>query len=131
MTAAQLFVGRTDLLTECIGITAAFLTTASFCPQVVKVWRTRDASSISASMYVMFTAGTAAWLVYGLMIHSLSVIAANAVSFCLAATVLFLKYRHSKASSIARRCEASGVDSRLPEITEAQTELQFCVASEL
>ena len=118
------------IISEGIGLIGALLTTSSFCPQVLKVWRTQDASSISTSMYVMFTAGTAAWLIYGLMIHSPSVVAANAVSFCLASTVLFLKQKRSKAGSRACIRGRSVADSRAPEMSDAQTELQLRVASE-
>jgi MtN3 and saliva related transmembrane protein len=83
------------VVSESVGLTGAFLTTTSFCPQVFKLWRTKDASGVSGSMFVIFAAGTAAWLAYGVMIHSPSVIAANAISFCLAATVLYFKHKYS------------------------------------
>ena len=44
-------------------------------------------------MYILFTAGIAAWLVYGLMIASVPVILANLVTIVLAGTILTLKAR--------------------------------------
>ena len=79
---------------EALGLVAAFLTTGSFIPQVFRVWRTRDTAAISVGMYVMFSLGTVAWLIYGLAINSLSVVAANAVTFSLSITVLALKFNY-------------------------------------
>ncbi len=78
---------------ESIGYAAAFLTTVSFLPQVIKVWRTRTVRDISLATYSMFTVGAALWLAYGLAIHSLPVILANAVTVVLAAGVLAAKIR--------------------------------------
>ena len=80
--------------TEWIGYLAAVLTTVAFVPQVWQIWRTKHTQDISLRMYVLFTAGIAAWLVYGLLIGAWPVVAANAVTFVLAGMVLVLKLRH-------------------------------------
>ncbi len=76
-----------------LGYPAAFLTTIAFVPQAWQSWRTRDLSGISLPMYALFTLGVALWLGYGVAIGSPPVIAANAVTLLLAATVLWLKIR--------------------------------------
>jgi MtN3 and saliva related transmembrane protein len=78
-------------INDLIGYTAAFLTTAAFVPQAYQSWKTRDLSGISLPMYSMFTLGVAGWLVYGLVINSLPIIIANAITLILSATVLSLK----------------------------------------
>ncbi len=70
------------------------LTTVSFVPQVWRIFRTRHTQDISLRMYVLFTAGVGMWLVYGLLLSSWPIIAANTVTLVLAGTVLFLKLRH-------------------------------------
>jgi MtN3 and saliva related transmembrane protein len=77
--------------TEYVGMAAAFLTTGSFVPQAIRVLRTRDTKAISLVMYAMFTTGSLLWFIYGIYIKSTSVIAANAVTFLLALTILILK----------------------------------------
>ena len=77
--------------TECVGLTAAFLTTGSFVPQAIQVLKTRDTTAISLVMYVMFTTGSFLWLIYGIFIKSPSVSLANAITFLLALTILMLK----------------------------------------
>ena len=74
-----------------IGYPAAFLTTIAFVPQAWHSWRTRDLSGISAPMYALFTAGVALWLLYGIAIGSLPIIAADSITLLLASVVLGLK----------------------------------------
>ena len=44
-------------------------------------------------MYALFTTGVAGWLIYGLLMGSLPVIIANAITLAFAATILGLKVR--------------------------------------
>lgn len=81
-----------------IGYPAAVLTTVAFVPQAWKSWRTRDLSGISLPMYALFTTGVALWLVYGIVIDSMPVILANAVTFVLASAVLWLKLTEKRPS---------------------------------
>lgn len=81
---------------DLLGYAAAALTTASFVPQALKSWSTRDLSGVSLSMYALFTLGVALWMLYGLAIGSWPVILANAVTLALAGTVLVLKLRHGE-----------------------------------
>jgi MtN3 and saliva related transmembrane protein len=77
-----------------LGLLAAALTTISFFPQVLRTIRTKNTESISLAMYMIFTLGTALWLVYGITLGSLPIILSNAITVSLAAIVLGLKIRH-------------------------------------
>jgi MtN3 and saliva related transmembrane protein len=78
---------------DLIGALAGALTTIAFVPQVWRVWQTRSARDLSLSMYLIFTAGVALWLVYGLSLGALPIIVFNSVTLVLAATVLAMKIR--------------------------------------
>ena len=80
--------------TELLGFAAATLTTGAFVPQAIKTIRSRNTSGISLMMYLVFTVGTALWLLYGMRLGSWPMIVANTVSFGLAATILSLKLRY-------------------------------------
>jgi MtN3 and saliva related transmembrane protein len=80
--------------TEIVGLLAAFLTTVAFLPQVIHTIRTRSTHDISLPMYSLYTVGIFLWLVYGLFLHDVPLIAANVVTFLLSGTVLALKLRH-------------------------------------
>ncbi|MBU1247189.1 MAG: SemiSWEET transporter [Proteobacteria bacterium] len=81
---------------EIIGLLAAICTTISFLPQVLRTWKTRSVADISLSMYLVLCTGLVLWLVYGLYIGSLPVVAANAVTLVLAGAVLVMRIRYSK-----------------------------------
>ena len=78
-------------LPDLIGYFAALMTTVSFLPQAILTIRTRDTASLSLSMYAIFTLGVALWLVYGLYLHNPAIIAANAVTLALSASILYVK----------------------------------------
>jgi MtN3 and saliva related transmembrane protein len=77
-----------------LGLAAGTLTTISFFPQLVKTWKSRSTKDISLGMYISFCSGIFLWLVYGLLIDSVPVIAANAVTLVIACLILFLKLKH-------------------------------------
>ncbi len=84
---------------DLIGTLAALLTSCSFVPQALKTFRTRDVSGISLSMYSVFTAGVALWLVYGLLLMAWPIIIANVITLSLAVSILAMKLRYRKSSS--------------------------------
>jgi MtN3 and saliva related transmembrane protein len=78
---------------EALGLVAACLTTSSFLPQALRIWRTRSARDVSLVMYVMMAAGNSLWLSYGILMGSVSMIFANATCLLMVASVLVLKVR--------------------------------------
>jgi MtN3 and saliva related transmembrane protein len=76
---------------DLIGYLAAALTTLSFLPQAILTLKTRDTDSLSLGMYSLFTGGVLLWLIYGIYLSNLAIIAANAVTFLLATTILAFK----------------------------------------
>ena len=65
---------------EIVGLIAASFTTLAFVPQVFKIWKNRNISGVSISMYVIMLIGISIWLFYGFLIKSLAVIVANIVT---------------------------------------------------
>ncbi|MBF0325635.1 MAG: SemiSWEET transporter [Alphaproteobacteria bacterium] len=78
-------------LIDVVGTIAATLTTIAFLPQVIKTWRTRRTRDISTSMWSLFSAGVALWLVYGLLLTAWPIIIANILTLVLAGIVLGIK----------------------------------------
>jgi MtN3 and saliva related transmembrane protein len=88
--------------TTVLGLIAAFCTTAAFIPQVFQIIRTGNVDGISLQMYTIFTFGVGMWLAYGLIVKDIPMIAANLVTFILAATVLSLTiYKRAKKAAAA------------------------------
>ena len=81
-------------LTTLLGFVAGMLTTVSFVPQVFKAWRSKSCHDLSWGMLVTFSAGVVLWLVYGLRLWAMPIIAANAVTLALLVTIGALKVRY-------------------------------------
>lgn len=81
---------------QVLGLAAGSFTTMSFLPQVIKTWRSRSAKDLSLGMFSLFCVGVVLWLVYGIMVRDIPVVAANFVTLVLAATLLFFKLRFRK-----------------------------------
>ncbi|AYV45543.1 hypothetical protein CFHF_16660 [Caulobacter flavus] len=82
-----------------VGTAAALLSITSFAPQIVKIWREKDASSVSLRTYVATVAGFSCWLAYGLMIKAWPVAASNLACLAMSAAVLALKWRYGRGRS--------------------------------
>ncbi|HTZ62160.1 MAG TPA: SemiSWEET transporter [Thermoplasmata archaeon] len=82
-----------------VGSISATLTTAAFVPQVVRVWRLRDARDISFTTFAVFSVGLVGWVVYGGLTSSVPVIAANTLTLGLALAILVLKIRFDRPTS--------------------------------
>lgn len=83
---------------DLLGFIAAFCTTVSFAPQVIKVLKTGDTESLSLSMYLFFTFGVLMWLVYGIQRGDIAVTLANAFTLILASIILVTKIRNDYAA---------------------------------
>jgi MtN3 and saliva related transmembrane protein len=78
-----------------IGYVAALFTTFSLLPQIIRIWKLKEARDVSLFMPLMVSIGAILWLLYGIMIAEAPVVAANAVSLLVALMTLFvtIKYR--------------------------------------
>ena len=81
---------------EIIGFLAATLTTASFVPQVFRIWKTKEVKDISFMMYLSMFFGVSLWFYYGFIINSISMMIANVISALLVLSILYFKKRYSK-----------------------------------
>jgi MtN3 and saliva related transmembrane protein len=79
---------------DVIGYVAAVCTTISLLPQARKIFKTKDTSSISLSMYSLFTFGVATWLAFGILQSNWPVIVANGVTLIFASFILFCKIKY-------------------------------------
>jgi MtN3 and saliva related transmembrane protein len=81
-------------ISDWIGYAAATLTTASFVPQALHTFQTKDVRGISLGMYSAFVVGILLWLIYGLLLGAWPIVIANAVTLALAAAILAMKLKY-------------------------------------
>lgn len=82
---------------EMIGYIAGILTTISFIPQAILTIKTQNTKSISLMMYMIFSTGILLWLIYGIVINSMPIIAANIITLPLTLIILFIKIKNIKS----------------------------------
>ena len=80
--------------TEYLGLTAGLLTSFSFVPQIIRVFRLRSACEISLLFALAQLTGVALWLAYGVILGMLPIILWNAIAalFIVVLMVAKLKY---------------------------------------
>ena len=81
---------------EILGLIAAILTTSAFLPQVYKTWKSKDVSSLSLAMLLLFFVGISLWVVYGIYINSLSLIIANGITIISYMFLIYFKLTYPK-----------------------------------
>jgi MtN3 and saliva related transmembrane protein len=92
--------GRTLMLsrwtTELIGLLAGFCTTLSLVPQLHRMWKAKSARDLSLAMFFVFGMGVVLWLLYGIGIGSIAVIATNSVSLVLVVIIYSLAVHYER-----------------------------------
>ena len=85
-----------QLIPNIVGTFAALCSMTSFVPQIVKIWRDRDASEISLRMYLITVTGFSLWIAYGVLTRSWPVAVSNTICLGLSGAILTLKWRFSR-----------------------------------
>lgn len=80
---------------DIIGYLAACFTTFSLLPQIIRIWRLKEAKDVSLFMPIMVAVGSVLWTVYGFLLASIPIVAANTVALIIAVitTRYALKYK--------------------------------------
>jgi len=83
-------------LIEYVGLFGAFLSAITFIPQVLQAYKSKSVGDLSWGMlWIVFTS-VIVWLVYGIYLHLVPVIVANAFILILSIVLLYFKYTFPK-----------------------------------
>ena len=80
-----------------LGTVAALLSITSFAPQILKIWKEKDASAVSLRTYGITVTGFACWTAYGILIKAWPVIVSNIACLLMSGAVLVMKWRFERA----------------------------------
>jgi len=80
---------------EILGAVAGFCTTFAFVPQLIKIQK-QVGRDLSHGMLTFYLIGVLLWLAYGIFLHALSVILANAATSFLILLAILLKARKER-----------------------------------
>jgi len=87
---------------EILGLAAGFLVAAGLVPQIIRVWRLKDAQEISLSFNLLSLTGTILWFIYGLSLGLLSVIVWNGTNIVLLIMLLTVKLKYGMGHTLPR-----------------------------
>ncbi len=82
---------------EILGLMAGTITSITFIPQVIHVYKTKSAKDISITMLLLLVLGVSMWLGYGIIVKSVSIIYTNSMVFLMACILLFFKLKYGKS----------------------------------
>ena len=81
---------------QLLGIAAGTITSVTFVPQVIKIWKTRSARDISLVMLLLLITGVLAWLLYGILVKDAAIIYTNSMVLTMSLILLYFKWKFNK-----------------------------------
>lgn len=92
-----------ELVATIVGTAAGLCSMVSFVPQIVKILREKDASSVALRMYLVTVTGFVLWSAYGVLLKSWPVAVSNLVCLALTTVILILRLRYGGQAKTATR----------------------------
>ena len=83
-----------EIFKTIIGFLATVVGTSIMLPQVYKSIKTKSLKDISWGMLGLYFLNCLLWLIYGLMVFSVPVIATNAIALCISVLQIALKVKY-------------------------------------
>lgn len=83
---------------EVLGLIAGAITTGSFVPQVIRVYKLKSAREISLLFTLLFLSGGLLWLSYGVYLRSFPIMFWNIIASLLSLVLLIGKLRYGKGN---------------------------------
>lgn len=77
-----------------LGLVAGSITSITFLPQLVQIWRTKSAKDVSLYMLSLLTIGVSMWLAYGIFVKDVAIIYTNSMVLAMSLLMLYFKFRY-------------------------------------
>ncbi len=89
------------VMIELLGLLAGVIGIVAWIPQIIQVWVHKRHDGLSLTTFAVVAIALALWLVYGVLVDSLAMVAANIMTLTVIGVVFFgvLKLRRSEAKS--------------------------------
>tara|TARA_B100000586_G_scaffold24817_1_gene16325 strand:+ start:151 stop:435 length:285 start_codon:yes stop_codon:yes gene_type:complete len=81
-----------------IGIIAGILILSGWVPQIVKGYKTKRLTDVSAYLMILIFAGAVLWLIYGMALDDVYIMGVNLAAMVLTMIVLSMKLNYEKAT---------------------------------
>lgn len=77
-----------------IGYLGAIISSISFMPQVLKIWKTKSAHDLSMVTLFLLTSNAAIWCTYGIMTHARPLWVTNALMLAMVVIMIYFKIKY-------------------------------------
>ncbi len=81
---------------QILGLAAGTITSITFLPQVLQIWKTKSAKDLSLQMLLLLILGVTMWLTYGLLVKDTAIIYTNSMVLLMSLLMLYFKYKFNK-----------------------------------
>ena len=78
---------------QILGLTAGTITSFTFIPQVIQIWKTKSAKDLSIVMLLLLILGVSMWLIYGILVKDAAIIYTNSMVLAMSLIMLFFKFK--------------------------------------
>lgn len=76
-----------------LGLAAGTITSFTFIPQVIQIWKTKSAKDLSLVMLLLLITGVSMWLTYGILIKDPAIIYTNSMVLAMSLIMLVFKFK--------------------------------------
>ena len=76
-----------------LGLAAGTISSITFLPQVLRIWKTKSAKDLSLNMLALLILGVSMWLTYGIMVKDVAIIYTNSMVLTMSFIMLYFKFR--------------------------------------
>jgi len=90
----------TELQKEMVGYVGGVMSSISFLPQVVKIWKTKSAQDLSMLTLIFLTSNVSLWLGYGILIGSTPLWLTNAIVLAMVLCMIYFKIKFKPPGKI-------------------------------
>jgi len=78
---------------QILGLAAGTITSITFLPQVIQIWKTKSAKDLSMVMLLLLIVGVSMWLSYGILIKDAAIIYTNSMVLAMSFIMLIFKLK--------------------------------------
>jgi MtN3 and saliva related transmembrane protein len=78
---------------QLLGLAAGTITSITFLPQVMHIWKTKSAKDLSLTMLLLLMLGVLMWLTYGILVKDAAIIYTNSMVLIMSIILLVFKLK--------------------------------------
>lgn len=79
---------------QILGLAAGTITSITFLPQVIQIWKTKSAKDLSLHMLLLLILGVSMWLTYGILVADAAIIYTNSMVLAMSLILLYFKIKY-------------------------------------